>query len=221
MNYTARVITDEGKERFKSFLTNVNGETLLGNNPCPDTNTPLLYKKINDLNRIRFPLKSRRIRSSDKPWITDNIRRKIKRRKREFFSNDHTRTERWHSLKKESHEPIRMSKLKYYSKEAEKMMAPGSNSVPFKSLHHIYDGDAPPKWTINQLTPDMSDLKLAEDLARYFTRISDGFVPLGTNQLPTTYVAPFPILAPMKLPSGSAQPRSLALWSTETSCRAW
>ena len=134
VKYTTRIITEEGRNRFVSFLTNIDWEQLMGDSICPDINTDRLHNKITSLNDICFPLKTRKIRSSDKPWINDNIRRKIKKRKREFFKNNMKRTERWSEIKKETTKAIKKNKLEYYKRESEKLMTPGSNSIPFKAL---------------------------------------------------------------------------------------
>ena len=163
----------------------------MGGAICPDANTEALQKKIESLNNMCFPFKSRKIRSNH-----DNIRRKIRRRKRAYTNRKSGRDKRWNELKKDTNEAIWTNKKKYYEKEAARLMTPGSNSIPFKSLHHIYDADAPQKWTVNQLAPELTDLELAEDLAKYFVRITDEFEPLVMNNLPVTYSVALPVLLP-------------------------
>ena len=49
VKYTMRVITEEGKERFFGFLTNIDWVALLSPYICPDINTDLMHEKIDRL----------------------------------------------------------------------------------------------------------------------------------------------------------------------------
>ena len=141
---------------------------------CPDTNTEFLHKKIESLNDICFPMKTRKIRSTDKPWIDDNIRRKIRERMRAY--KKHGRKGKWLTLKEGTSEAIAKNKRVFYEQEVKKLGMPGA--IPYKSLHRIIDTDAPKNWTPKMMKPDMNELQIAEDLADFFTRITDEFSPL-------------------------------------------
>lgn len=66
----------------------------------------------------------------------------------------------------------------------------------FRSLRHINDPERKPKWSINQLKPELTDTELAEDLALFFIKISDEFIPLDTSNLPVTFGSPFQEVLP-------------------------
>ena len=81
VRYKTRMLTEEGKERFTMFFTGIDWQKLLEETTCPHESTQILHDKIESLNNICFPWKERKVKSTDKPWITDNIKRKIRRRK--------------------------------------------------------------------------------------------------------------------------------------------
>ena len=194
VKYATRVITEEGKNRFKSFITNVDWEALMIHSDCPHENTELMQNKLDTLNNICFPWKTRKIRSTDKPWIDDNIRRKIRRRRRCYWRKG--RSQRWDKLKADSDNAIRRNKRKYYEKECEKLTKDGPRTIPYKALQNIQDSEMPRKWSINHLDPKATDEDLSEDLADFFVKISDEFSPLNKGNLPRTYDSPFQVVFP-------------------------
>ena len=84
VRYKARKKTEEGKDRFKNFFMNVDWEKTIGDTICPDESVRRLHNKIDKLTNICFPLKSYKIRSIDPSWINDKIRRRIRRRRRQY-----------------------------------------------------------------------------------------------------------------------------------------
>ena len=67
IQYTMRVVTEEGKRRFVGFLTNINWEEIMTPTICPHESTAILQKKLNNLTNMCFPWKSRKIKSDDDP----------------------------------------------------------------------------------------------------------------------------------------------------------
>ena len=185
-------MTDEGKERFKTFLTNVNWESIMIDTVCPSESTSILQEKLEKLNDMCFPWKTQKIRSTDHPWITDNVRRGIRRRRRRY--KKHKRDDRWKNIKQEIVSEIKTNKKEYYQKEASK--AGSSARIPYKILHHMSDPDRKPAWSVNHLCPGWSEEEMSEDLASYFSRITDGFIPLDCGDLPVTYSSPVAPVAP-------------------------
>ena len=70
--------------------------------------TDKLHEITKALNDVHFPLKKRRIRSTDDPWIDDQIKREIRRRKRRF--DRQRRGPGWTKAKKRTDELIREAK---------------------------------------------------------------------------------------------------------------
>ena len=197
VRYKTRVITEEGKSRFTSFLTNINWEAEMSHSLCPSENTEIMHKKITTLNNICFPWKSRKVRSCDYPWITDNVRRAIRRRKRRY--KKHKRDDGWKEIKSEIMGDIRKNKREYYDKEAEKAGRLGAPGIPFKILKHVTDPDKRSTWTVNELHLGQGDRELSNELAEFFSKITDCYTPLDLNNLPVTYSAPFNQVEPYEV----------------------
>ena len=130
VEYKTRVVTQEGKDRFAGFLTNVNWEEEMSSTICPTESVEILQKKITTLRDMGFPWKKRKIRSTDKPWISDSIRRKIRRRDRAYKKNK--KCQRWRDIAEEVSEDIKRRKKEYYDREAEKMTQ-SNGSLPVQN----------------------------------------------------------------------------------------
>ena len=161
---------------------------------CPTENTEILHKKIESLNDICFPWKRRKIRSTDHPWITDNIRRAIRRRRRRY--KKYKRDGKWRSIKQEVGDKIKKNKREYYEKEAERAGTPEVPGIPYKTLKHITDPDKKQAWTVRDLRPDKSEEEIAEELSDFFSEITDQFIPLDGRHLPVTYSSPLSPVEP-------------------------
>ena len=149
IEYKTRIITDDAKEKFLRFFTYIDWEKLLGNVTCPSKATELLHEKIDSLNDMCFPWKLRKIRSTDKPWITDKIKRKIRSRKRCF--KKYRRGPKWQEKKQITDKEIEKSIKEYFIKEIDKLK--GRANVPFKALGHVTSPENDSDWHIGQLCP--------------------------------------------------------------------
>ena len=65
---------------------------------CPSMMTDLFNAKLDSLFNKAFPVKTRKIKDTDDPWITPEIRTAIRLRKRIFAR--YGRSEEWHAQKK-------------------------------------------------------------------------------------------------------------------------
>ena len=162
------------------------------------------------------------MRSTDKPWITDNIKRKIRRRKRIYKKND--KTEKWHEVRRDIQAEIKEKRLAYYRNESEKIKSMKGSYIPFKVLHHITDPEKPKNWSIKSLNPNMSDKELAEDVASYFIKITDEFEPLDLTMIPekvipVTFSSPFEMAEPHIVADRIRAGKKPYLMSKVISCR--
>ena len=87
ITYFAWDIKKTSKASFVDAFSAIDWETLIGHVQCPDRMTEILHQTIDDLTNKLFPMKKRRVKSKDAPWITDEIKRAIRRRKRRFKKN--------------------------------------------------------------------------------------------------------------------------------------
>ena len=84
----------------------------------------------------------------------------------------------------------------YYEKECLRLELPGAHTIAYRALNRIKDAEKPQQWSINSLRPKLSDHQLANQLANFFSRITNEFVPINMTSLPVTYSNPIPALEP-------------------------
>ena len=69
------------------MFSEINWETLLGDTEDPSEMTIRMHEKVTAITDECFPWRTRKVRSTDDPWIDDHIRRAIKRRMRQYKKN--------------------------------------------------------------------------------------------------------------------------------------
>ena len=109
--------TKAGEEKFRQLIVEEPwSEFLNEKNLCPS----LLASKLEQITQswmdICFPEKTLTIKSTDLPWISYEIKKKITARKKEFKRSKKKRTALWHAMKKETDEMIKTAKKEYYDK---------------------------------------------------------------------------------------------------------
>ena len=150
-----------------------------------DDLTNIFQSKIEFLVDKHFPIKTRSVKSTDDPWITDWIRALIRRRKKEYRKNE--RSLRWKKLKLMCDTEIRLSKSRYYDKECKKMTTPGAHRVAFHALKNLNKARRQKPWSIMELYPEKSKNEVLEILADYYNRISVEFPALDITDKHNTY----------------------------------
>ena len=143
-----------------------------------DDPTNLIQQKIEDLNNKHFQWKERKVRSTDDPWITDKIRRAIKRRNRAYEKNKKKRGDRWKIFKRHTNELISEEKLKYYEHEEKKLQVFNPKAVPYKIVKDLTEPERPQPWTIQNMRPGKSDEDIVEELSVFFSQINNLLPPL-------------------------------------------
>ena len=187
VRYTSRHITKEGYELYEKLFNEIDWESVLPMDHCQRAR--VFHENIQQLNDRCFPIRQHKYRSTDDPWIDDQVRKKIEQRK-SAFETEEGRGPNWKELKEESVKMIRVRKKKYYEKECEKLSAPGANRISYKALRNISDAERQPQWNIRQLRPESTDEEILEELADYFAAISQAFPPLDRSKIPITYDRP-------------------------------
>ena len=130
-----------------------------------------------------FPTKTLTIRDCDDPWITKEIRRLIRKRKRIF--KKYGRCSKWHKLKKLIGMKIQEAKKIYLEKGKEQAKLKNDSSGYYKVVNNLRDGEAPKVFDVRSLRPDMTEKEIADDIALFFNGITSGYVPLPErNSIP-------------------------------------
>ena len=132
IKFKVRDVTPCSKKAFARDFSLINWEEEIGQLQDPSAMTERLHSVIDSLNNHHFPLKEIKYKSTDKPWITKQVKRKIRRRKRAYDKNG-DRSERWKRLKAESNAVIARNKKKHYAKAAAKLKRPGAGQIPYRN----------------------------------------------------------------------------------------
>ena len=168
------------KEAFEADLRSVDWGPLLGPNLAKDFHT-----KICNMVDQHFPYKTITFKSTEDPWINDYIRKAIGRRKAIYKAEG--RSEKWKEQKTRADDLIATAKEGYYRKELDKIKQNGPCKIAYKALRNISAPDRPKEWSIEDLRPGIPTEQIVEELADFFSAISQEFKPLEEEDIPTTY----------------------------------
>ena len=177
--HTYMVIDEKGVEKFKGLLLNQDWRFL----ECLDIHEAAEEFNLTLQSHLQnsFQLKTITRRKKDRPWISQGMLRKIRKKKKIYRAEG--RSERWKDMQKETDRILTERKEQYYARFSDKLKKGGRNyHNAVKSLRSV---EAPTSWNISELFPQMSEESVAEKAAEYFNSISDEFEGIGTREAPT------------------------------------
>ena len=125
-----------------------------------------------------------RRKSNAKPWISEAIRQKIKRRKAIFRGCG--RNEAWKRLDKAIKKSINFRKDHYNKIQKEKLENLGRSSRWFGVAKYLMSDEVEKKWEVTDLRPDQCPKELANELADHFVSITNENSPLSQSDYPTS-----------------------------------
>ena len=121
---------------------------------------------INQLTNTHFPLTTFRRRSNEKPWITNAMRRKSKRKKRLYRKRG--RSNRWRALSKELEDEVNRSKEEF----VKNIVADGCEGRRFFSAIRKLSGpEASTSWSVRDVFPGLDDKRVCDRVIEYFSTI--------------------------------------------------
>ena len=123
-----------------------------------------------------FPIKTRIVKSTDAPWMTERLRRLIRNKKR--YYNKHGRNRVWKKKNAKVAALIKEAKKAYFGKVKERMKTDKNSKGYFQGAKIMSSCDAPIRWTIQKMYPGKSDKEIAEISDVFFNSISQKFDPL-------------------------------------------
>ena len=123
-----------------------------------------------------YPEKTTRIKSTDDPWITPAIKRRIRARKRIFQREK--RSVYWKNYKKMINKMIKRSKKEYYDLFTNAAKKNNDPALYFKIISRLKDRQAPRPFCVTDLFRNLPIEDGCEEIADFFTKISDKFTPL-------------------------------------------
>ena len=161
---SVRLRSERREEAFRQGLSQLDWSCL------DHLTTDLAVAKFEDtmeqLTNDHFPLTTFRRRSNEKPWITNAMRRKSKRKKRLYRKRG--RSARWRALSRELEEDIRSSKEEF----VENIIADGCEGRQFyNAVRKLSGPGASNAWSVRNVFPGLEDDVICDRVIEYFSSI--------------------------------------------------
>ena len=134
-----------------------------------------IQKKMGEL----YPIKSRTVKSTDAPWITPHIKARIRARQR-VYTREH-RSNDWRIHKKETEGLVKEAKRNFYNKFVKLAKETNNPNLYYRAVGRLKNREAPAPFSPADLFPGESHATAAEKSADFFTRITEGFEPLESE----------------------------------------
>ena len=185
---TKRNVTKKGEEKFCEAVNTFDWSEIEKIADIDDK-VDWLHNVVENFKNECFPYKTIKIRSDEDPWITEHIRKLI--RKRDAAFREGKKSDAWKTLKWEVRDKMRDAKKAYYDREVEKIC--GSNdkrSLAYVALKNINCPYRKKQWTIMDLDRERSEEDTVEVLADFFNGIVSDYEPLDLDKMPRTYDRP-------------------------------
>ena len=184
VNKTVRKQTDKACRAFGADLRRVRWDVALPDTAPPATLVENFERILKDLTDRHFPLVKIRCRSNEPPWITNGIRRLARLKRRVYKRENKSRL--WKTLDSRTQELIAASKEKY----VDNATAAGPKAF-YSAVKNLAGDGKQANWDVMDLFPGRSALEAGDEVATFFTKISDEFQPLQDSRAgPTETRAP-------------------------------
>ena len=158
ITYSYRACSEEMKEDFGRWIVQQDWHEVLeatGSDGKADALQDILDAAMDTF----FPLKTVRRKSTDPPWITKKIKKRIKRCMRRYVKEG--RSELWHAVKRVTDEIIKQGKARYMSPKRDQLTAPDANRSFFRLVKAFNTPEKPPNFDVRSLRPGASDSEVA------------------------------------------------------------
>ena len=120
--------------------------------------------KMNEL----YPFKKITAKSTDPPWMTPLIKRRIKSRKKTYRREE--RGTRWRVRKKETAKLVREAKKKFYNRYVDLAKKSNDPGLYYRAVHSLKEKEAPKPFSVTDLFQGKSDKEVAELSADFSQR---------------------------------------------------
>ena len=188
--------TEKGNDLFKNWILDQDWSSFFeaeGSNNKAEAYQALINSSLSSC----FPIVSVRRKSTEDPWITDKIHRKIRQRKPIFRRLG--RCKAWKKMKKVTNQMIKYRRDLYLEKHKLIITDPDSSRHFFRNVRTYNMVERPKIWDIKTICPELTDEQMAEQLSHFFTKISVEFKPLLSSEIPSTYPRSLPRLLPFQV----------------------
>ena len=144
-----------------------------------------------------FPLITVRRKSTDSPWVNNKIRKLIKRRRKVYRKEG--RSAKWKRLKRLSDDLIDARRSRYLESQKQGLLVEDAARNFFRNVKAFQAKERPQQFDVRSLYPGLADQDVADELSRYFNRISSEFSPIESCQIPRTHDRALPRLEPYQV----------------------
>ena len=183
-----RKITKIGEENFCRLIENEEWNTVF-NAEMIDDKTSEMHRIIELYKDECFPYKTSRVRSDEDPWITDHIRKLI--RKRDGVFRWEGRNRNWKLARDLVRTRMQESKEAYYDRELEKIYkASDKKGLAYTALRNLQCPSRPKQWTVLDMDKEKAPSEVVEELAEYFSQITNEYDPVQLSDIPITFDRP-------------------------------
>lgn len=202
---TTRKFTTQASATFGRRLAAVDWNEVLPPGLHPDELVEKFEEYTLALVDELFPLRTSRRRSNDPPWITEGIRRLSKQKKRVYRREK--KSNLWRTLDSRMSELIQEKKAAF----VEASMSAGSPRKFFTAVRSLSTHSPKPDWKLEDMFPGRTEEEIGEEVADFFTRITDTFTALKPSRTADALRQPVTVeqvklkLAAAKKPSSSVR----------------
>lgn len=164
---TTRKRSDQADQAYCEELREVQWEDKLGQVEDVNAMLAVMVEVMDTLMEKHYPLVKSRRRSNEKPWITNAIRRRSKRKKRLFRKNG--RSAKWRRSRDDIQEEVENKKNEYLDSLIE---AGNGGKDFFAAVKQMTTVSTKKAWSVMDLFPDDTEATACEEVLRYFGNLA-------------------------------------------------
>ena len=195
-----RPITEDGCEMFSSLLLATDWTII--EKDSSSSSAEALNDLLDYYVKTCFPEKTRTISSNDAPWL-DNKSKRLVLKKMKIYKRE-GKSERYYSVCREADEAIKAAKTKFFANIIEHTKQTRNSGKYYGTVKKLGTKEATPPWQVQSMYPGKTDKFISTDLAIFFNRISQEYVPLPNPSRVirredwTKFLEPFEVSARLK-----------------------
>ena len=172
----ARKRTKKSTEAYVEELNGIDWTCLAGST---EEMVATFHGILDGLTNMHFPVQTFKRRSNSDPWMTNGIRRRLKKERRIFRIQGKTTS--WKAHKKETLRRIAEKKHEFVESASEH-----GTAAFYRAVKHLSTKDGPQRFDIMSLFPHGDEMRAATEIRDYFGEVASGFEALGDAGATTT-----------------------------------
>ena len=191
---TYRKVTKTGEDRFCTLMNEFDWSCVTRLKYAEDM-TNGFHAIVERFKDECFPLKVRKRREDEDPWITDYLRKLGNKKRREYGKNG--KSNRWHQLTELWDVRLRESREAYYDREVNKITeSKDKRSLAYTALKNLRCPEKPKSWSLADLSEGVPIEEYVEEVADFFCAVSNENSPLKPSDKGRTYDRPLYNITP-------------------------